>query len=268
MHDGIYHVTSRGVERRDIFMDAEDRATFMSIARTVKSDHDWQLLTYCLMPNHFHLVVLTKQPNLSRGMQQLKSTYARRFNARHDRWGTLFGQRFDDRLVQRDDHLLAVLRYVALNPVRDGFCADPLAWRWSGHAVLLGAVEDTGLVDVAATMALLDRDPAVAARRYSDLVSMQDGEQPEEVGAVAGDASFRRAHLPDVRPHRDLPVREWGDGRPPLDSLLAGGRGADLARAVRLHGYTFVEVAERLDVHPMTVSRRLKRFEQEQRERA
>lgn len=268
LHDGIYHVTSRGTEKRDIFMDAEDRAAFMSIARTVAEDHDWQYLSYCLMPNHFHLVVRTRQPNLSRGMQRLKGSYAARFNHRHGRWGALFGQRFDARLVQHETYLLSLLRYVALNPVRDGFCEDPIAWRWSAHAVLLGLTEDTGMVDVAATMELLDRDPAKARRRYAEGVAMQDGPIVDLPAPVLGEPPFRRLHLPETRPHLDVPVREWGDGRPPLEELLSDGRGAELERAVRLHGYTNVEVARHLGVHPMTVGRRLRRFERERRENA
>ncbi len=91
----------------------------------------WRLHAYCLMTNHFHLLVETPETNLSSGMQRLKSGYAAYFNERHLLVGHLFQQRFDSRLIESEEHFSESLRYIALNPVRAGLCEHPAQWPWS-----------------------------------------------------------------------------------------------------------------------------------------
>jgi putative transposase len=88
---GYFHVTTRGNNRRDVFLTADDRVVFLSLLRRVAREREWLLQTWCLMTNHFHLVVETRHPNLSAGMQRLNGVYAQWFNAWHSRKDRLFG---------------------------------------------------------------------------------------------------------------------------------------------------------------------------------
>jgi putative transposase len=130
--DGVYHVTSRGAGQAAIFLDDLDRVTFMHLLRTAVGKFAWTCHAYCLMTNHYHLVVETKTPFLSAGMHRLNGIYAQQFNARQERAGHVFGSRFRTRLVDADSHLENACQYVLENPVRAGICARPEDWAWSG----------------------------------------------------------------------------------------------------------------------------------------
>jgi putative transposase len=128
---GVYHVTSRGNRLQAIFHDDDDRRWFLMFRSHVIQRWGWHVHAYCLMTNHFHLLVETPQPNLSSGMQRLKSGYAAYFNERHSLVGHLFQQRFGSRLIESEEQLSETLRYIALNPVRAGLCDHPAKWPWS-----------------------------------------------------------------------------------------------------------------------------------------
>jgi putative transposase len=128
---GIFHITARGNRRQAIFHDDLDRELFLRLFHRVIRRRSWDYLAYCLMSNHFHLVIQTPTASLSVGMHELSGIYARRFNERHTFDGHLFDGRFRSSFVQGDEHLEEVLRYVALNPVRAGLCEHPSDWPWS-----------------------------------------------------------------------------------------------------------------------------------------
>jgi putative transposase len=129
---GVFHVISRGVGRSAIVRDDLDREAFVHLESSTRREYDWICHAYCLMTNHYHLVVTAALERLSRGMHRLNSAYATRFNARYDRPGHLFQDRFASRLVPQDEDLLRVCRYVFDNPVRAGLCARADEWPWSG----------------------------------------------------------------------------------------------------------------------------------------
>ena len=134
----VYHVTARGNRRQDIFCDAADYQRFLEFLGAVVLRFGWRCHAYCLMPNHFHLVLETPEPNISAGMQLLNGSYAQWFNWRHGFNGHLFQGRFHDRLVESPYHLLELARYVVLNPVRAGLCERASDWRWSSHRAVVG----------------------------------------------------------------------------------------------------------------------------------
>ena len=136
---GVYHVTGRGNRKQLIFRDDRDCEWFLAIAEEVSGRRSWEPLAYCLMPNHYHLVVQTPKPDLSLGMQRLNSRYAQAFNHRHDASGHLFQGRFHSVLVGHERHLLELARYLALNPVRAGLCDRPGEWRWSSYREIFDA---------------------------------------------------------------------------------------------------------------------------------
>jgi len=131
--DGIYHVISRGVRRLPLYEDGIDYRRFLSLFREVAGDLNWTSHVRCQMPNHFHLVLETPEPNLSAGMQRLNSRYAQWFNWRHGYVGHAVEARFFSGLIESNANFLEVARYVLLNPVRAGLCSHPREWPYSSY---------------------------------------------------------------------------------------------------------------------------------------
>ena len=134
----VYHITSRGNERRDIFRDDDDRRQFLELLGEVVRRFGWIVTAYTLMTNHFHLAIETPTPTLSRGMQWLNGSYAAWFNRRHKRWGHLLGDRFHAFLVEKESYYLELLRYVVLNPVRAKMVERPEQYAWSSYRATAG----------------------------------------------------------------------------------------------------------------------------------
>ena len=129
---GFWHITSRGVDRRQIFMDDEDRQAFLRMFERAIHRFRWSWHAYCLMGNHYHLVIECGQPALSTGMKRLNGLYAMHFNERHQRVGHLFQRRFDSRSIGDEGYLEAACLYVLQNPVRARLCKRVEDWPWSG----------------------------------------------------------------------------------------------------------------------------------------
>ncbi len=136
----IYHVTCRGNRRQEIFLEGNDRVFFLKWMDKVASEAEWEVVTYVQMTNHFHLVVRTPKPTLSRGMQRLNGVFGQFFNHQHGYTGHLFQGRFDSRRVEDEAHLLECARYDDLNPVRAGVVDHPLEWWWSSCRAIVGLV--------------------------------------------------------------------------------------------------------------------------------
>ena len=150
-----YHLTSRGTDRREVFLDDEDRQRFVIRLGAVCRKRDVSCLAYCLMGNHVHLLVRGDAPAMSDLMRDLLGGHAQFFNRRHGRTGHLFGSRYHDVHIASDAQLDAALRYVALNPVRAGLTPTPEAWPWSSYAALAAGVLHPGALDVDQLMSLL-----------------------------------------------------------------------------------------------------------------
>lgn len=129
--DGTYHVTARGTARTAIFLDADDRRLFLVLLQRVAVRWHWSLYAVCLMTTHAHLVLASDRADLSSGMQRLAGLYTQSYNAKYDRWGSLFGARFGARLIDDERYLERACRYVLYNPVRAGLAGHPAGWPWS-----------------------------------------------------------------------------------------------------------------------------------------
>ena len=137
---GLYHVTSRGDRREDIYLDDFDRALWLEVLSQVCERYNWAIHAWCQMTNHYHLVIETAEGNLSAGMRQLNGVYTQRVNSRHRRVGHVFQGRFKAILVERDSYLLELARYVVLNPVRAGMVKQVQKWKWSSYPAMVGTV--------------------------------------------------------------------------------------------------------------------------------
>jgi putative transposase len=171
----LYHVISRGNERRPIFRNDRDRRTFLSLLGEAATRFGWSVSAYVLMTNHFHLVIQTPEPNLSRGMQWLNGTYADWFNRRHKRAGHLFQGRFHAFIVEKEPYLAELLRYVVLNPVRAKMAERPEDHRWSSYRATAGLETPPPWLDVSAALVWLDPDRETAQRAYREFVHAKVG---------------------------------------------------------------------------------------------
>jgi REP-associated tyrosine transposase len=136
----VFHVTVRATTGRRLFVVDADRELFLRLLDKIVRRYGWEVLAWCLMGTHYHLLVRTPRPTLGVGMRDLNGIYARAFNERHGEFGSLLAERYKDRVVRSDEHLMNALQYIALNPMRAGLVRRPEHWRWSSHAALAGLV--------------------------------------------------------------------------------------------------------------------------------
>jgi len=174
-----YHVVSRGNRRQPIFTDDHDRQLFLRVLDDVVTRHSWRCGAYCLLSNHFHLLVETPvaAEDLAQGMHRLNGRYAQWFNDRHEVVGHLFQGRFHSTLIEREGHLLEVIRYVFLNPVRAGACERPDDWRWSSFPMTLGNAPAQGFLTLEMVLNLFSADLRRARKRLAAFVA--DAPLPE-----------------------------------------------------------------------------------------
>jgi len=137
---GLYHVTSRGDRRENIYENDANRKEWLAILGKVCERFNWRCHAYCLMDNHYHFVVETVEGNLSKGMRQLNGVYTQYFNRQHNRVGHVFQGRYKAILVEKETYLLELTRYVVLNPVRAKMVARVEDWPWSSYPAMLGSV--------------------------------------------------------------------------------------------------------------------------------
>ena len=128
--DGSFHVGARGVARMPIYLDGEDRRAFLRLLGLMTARFGWTFHAFCLMTNHYHLVVDSTRESLSRGLHTVNGLYAQGFNGKYERWGHVFGDRFWSRSIQEED-LERTCFYVMENPVRAGLCGHARDWPWS-----------------------------------------------------------------------------------------------------------------------------------------
>ena len=134
---GYHHAVSRGNNKQRIFLSDADRVAFLALLDLVAARHGWHILAYCLMRNHYHLVIRTESANLSQGMWELNLVYARYFNAEHDRIDHLFGKRYWSEFLD-DRHLRNAIRYVIQNPRRAGARGPLEAHAWTSYRPSIG----------------------------------------------------------------------------------------------------------------------------------
>jgi len=134
----LYHVTSRGNERKPIYFEEADFELFLNILGQVCEQHNWVIHAFCLMTNHYHLLVETPDANLSKGMRQLNGVYTQAINRRYRRVGHLFQGRYKAILVDKDAYLLELSRYIILNPIRAKMVDSLEEWPWSSWHCAMG----------------------------------------------------------------------------------------------------------------------------------
>jgi putative transposase len=267
----IYHVTSRGDRREPIYRDDQDRAAHLEVLAQALQRFDAQVLAYCLMGNHYHLVLHTRAANLSRLMRHLNGVYTQRFNRRHGLVGHLFQGRFKAILVDRDAYLLTLCRYVERNPVASGLVSKAADWSWSSGRAHLGLVPTPSWLDTDGLHGyLLARPVATAADRRAAIArygSLLEQAVDGDLWATAlrqqiymGDEAFVErsiAAAPAARRH-DVEVPRRQRGRPQsFQQLVQAGASREeaLHTAYTEGGFTMTALAREAGLSVSRVSR-------------
>lgn len=262
----LYHLTSRGDGREDVFLTAADREAFLQVLAQVVDRFGWLCHAYCLMDNHYHLLVETPQANLSRGMRQLNGVYTQAFNRAHGRVGHVFQGRFKSILVEKEPHLLELARYVVLNPVRARSVRRGVDWPWGSYRATAGLEAAPSFLTVDWILGQFGRNRRKAQEAYRRFVAEGRETSPWDalVGQVfLGSERFVRRLQAKAGPLSEVPRRQR-TARPPLATVFARGREEKaIVNAYRKHRYTLKEIGDHLGVHYATVSRRLRRAEEQ-----
>lgn len=170
-----YHFGSRGNFKQDIVLDDFDRRMWVSLVGYVSRKQDWLILSYCLMTNHFHLVIQAGDDDVSAAMQVLNGEFSRRANRRHRRAGHLFENRFRAKPIRDEGHLFAACAYVVLNPCAAGICDDPAEWPWSSYGACIGTAHPPAFLAVGELLSLFAAEPARARELYRSFVRSRQG---------------------------------------------------------------------------------------------
>lgn len=167
----LYHITARGDRQEPIAEDDEDRLAFIELLGKEVAQQGWILYAFCLMDNHYHLLLETPEPNLVRGMRRLNGVYTQRFNRHHGRAGHVLQGRYKSILVDKDTWLRELCRYVVLNPVRARMVRDPARWPWSSYAPTAGLAGCPPWLAADAVLALFGDTPGRARLAYRRFVA-------------------------------------------------------------------------------------------------
>ena len=269
----LYHVTSRGNEKKPIFKEEGDREVFLELLDSVNKRYNWMCHAYILMNNHYHLVIETPEGNLSKGMRQLNGVYTQVFNKRHRRVGHLFQGRYKAILIQKESHLVEVCKYVVLNAVRAGLVRNPKEWRWSSYCATVGIAKPHACLTTDWILGQFGTKKLKTSRkRYMKYIT--NGREEESLWSnlkgqiLLGGEDFAERFLSYVKEKREIeeiPRSQRFASRLTLDRLFEGKenqnreeRNRRIREAVENNGYTQKEVAKYLKIHYSTISRIMK----------
>ena len=260
----VYHLTSRGNARQGIFFNDGDRELFLQTLAHVVSRYSWICHAYCLMANHYHLLIETPKANLSIGMRQLNGVFTQSFNRRHKRVGHLFQGRFKAVLVEKESYLLELCRYVVLNPVRVKGGTKTAAWKWSSYRATAGLASVPEFLSTDWLLEQFGKNRRVAQKRYREFVRDGITNRPWDQlkGQIyLGSDKFIERHSAEDRELKAIPRAQLHAFKPTLERIFARDGETGIGRAYREHGYRLQEIAAYLGVHYATVSRKLKKIE-------
>jgi len=167
----LYHVTARGDRQEDIYLSDQDRIDFLSILEQVCDRFNWLVHAYCLMDNHYHLLVETPDSNLGKGMRQLNGVYTQTSNRAHGKVGHVFQGRYKAILVEKETYLLELARYIVLNPVRARMVRKAKFWPWSSYRETAGYREPPVWLTTDWLLATFSKRKSIAMEKYREFIS-------------------------------------------------------------------------------------------------
>jgi len=267
---GLYHITARGNARQDIYADNHDRAAFLELMDKTRARFDWHVHAYCLMGNHYHLLIETATPTLARGMKLLNGSYTQLFNRKHQRVGHLFQGRYKAILVDKESYLLELARYIVLNPVRARMVRTAAQWEWSSYRATAGIAERAPLLTTDWILSCFADKRNQAQERYRRFVQAgRNQPSPWEQlknQIYLGDDKFVEAIQCKLDPDQslnDIPRKQKLAPPKPIEYFARkfSDRTEAMARAYLSQHYTLEEVGIAFGVSYATISRAVKRHE-------
>ena len=267
---GLYHVTSRGDRREDIFFDDADRLAWLEVFAQTCKRFNWVCHAWCLMDNHYHIVVETIEGNLAQGMRHLNGVYTQTFNRTHKRVGHVFQGRYKAIIVEKDGYLLELARYVVLNPLRAGMVKDIADWHWSSYAAMLGTQNAPEWLQTDWILGQFSPQRRRAINRYMDFVRAGVGlpsvwEQLSGQVFLGSERFLKRMQaMSDKAAIGEIPRAQRRPVAKPLDYYQTKYRDAKAAMiaAYATGDYTLQAIADHFGVHYATVSRAVKKGEE------
>lgn len=260
---GLYHVTSRGDGREDIYLGEADRLAWLDVFGQVCKRFNWVCHAWCQMTNHYHILIETPETNLAQGMRQLNGVYTQRFNRAHGRVGHVFQGRYKAILVERDSYLLELSRYVVLNPLRAGMVQRLETWPWSSYLATCGQTPVPAWLQPGWILAQFGRQRASAIRKYIEFV--HEGARLPSVWTqlqgqiyLGSDAFVKKmqAHIEKRPSLNEIPRAQRRVLAQPLTEFEQRyERTVAMARAYMSGQHTMAAIAEHFGVHYSTVSR-------------
>ena len=269
----FYHITSRGNAKGYIFEDDKDREYFISLLDDVVKRFNWLIYAYCLMENHWHLLIETVEGNLSKGMRHINGVYTQHFNRRHNRVGHVLQGRFKSILVDRESHFLELCRYVVLNPVRAKIINLVHQYNWSSYRATAGLEDEPDFlaVDEVLSQFNLKRDEAVMAYREFVDAGIEASSPWENLKGqcILGAKEFQDRLKPAIKDKsalKEITRIERFALRPSLEDIFIEAndtgkrkRNELIRKAYLEYGYTLSEIGGYLGLHYTTISNIIKR---------
>lgn len=253
-------MTSRG----DIYDDNVDRASFLHFLNDVCESYNWDCHGYCLMSNHYHLLIETAESNLSAGMRQLNGVYSQKYNYRHNKVGHVFQGRYTSILVEKESYLLELTRYIVLNPIRAQMVAHAAEWPWSSYRAVIGKTEIQSYLNRNWMLSCFGSNRRTSIKRYIDFVLAGKYRGAPWVNMknqiFLGTDKFVEHGLKLIDDYKDLSEVARIQRRSPKQSLVyyaetSTSRNDAIMRAYKSRGYTMKEVGEFFGLGYSMVSR-------------
>lgn len=266
----IYHLTSRGDRREAIYEDDTDRLQWLEVLSKACERYNWRVHAYCLMDNHYHVLLETADGNLSKGMRHLNGVYTQYFNRQHSRVGHVFQGRFKAILVEKETYLLELSRYIVLNPIRAHMIKNLDQWKWSSYLATSGQAQTPYWLETDWLLSQFGKRRKRARERYIDFVREGIGLPPIWVNLrkqiFLGGEEFVDQHQRKIAEKEDLdeiPALQKRALIKPISYYQDKYQDVNIAikEAYLTGGYTMKEIGGYFGKHYTTVSRIIKRYE-------
>lgn len=265
----VYHISARGNHQENIYFSDQDRKLFLRLLGTAAKRMNWICHAYCLMTNHYHLLLETPDGLLSNGMGYVNGVYTQKINLKYGLSGHLFQERFHSKLVEDNSQFLANVRYIMRNPMDANIVEDAIDWPWSSYRATIGQEKSPDFLMVDQVLSLFGTDRRIAQNYFREFIHIKDKEEAliymSHITVESIKASTTNRAVPSLDMHRSLrplPRKQKIIGRPSLETIFEDigyyeheKRNETIVRAYQQYAYSQSEIGNFLGLHRATISR-------------
>lgn len=270
----LYHIMSRGNAYQDIYLNEEDRQAFLKNLEHCINLHNLVCHAYCLMSNHYHLLIETPDANLSQAMRDINGNYTQWFNTKHSRVGHVLQGRYKAYVIEKEPYLLEVVRYIVNNPVEAEVTKHAKDWNWSSYKATAGIVRVPKWLESDFTLSLFSKERKEAQKQYRKFV--KDGldcESPYnemKEGVILGSQQFIdwvwETQTNGSEEIKEIPRNQRIVGRPSLEEIFGAvltkeERNKAICFARSRCGYLTTEIAREVGIDRSTVGKICKQYQ-------